>query len=137
MNNVSIGNKVETDICAILRKYHYWAYNCPKNLTGAQPVDIIAYRGGEVKMFWLIDGKHIREQNASFTLGRVEDNQIMSMTYAVQFAEVNPDNIGFVVYFERTKQFYWLPYVKVSEMLKNDVKSVNLKNLELFEEVLR
>ncbi len=136
-NNVNIGNKVEVNVCDILRSHGYWAYNCPKSLTGAQPVDIIAYRGGEVKMFWLIDAKHVRIQNPSFTLGRVEDNQIMSMTYAVQFAQVNPDGVGFVIYFERTEEFYWLPYIKVVEMLQSDQKSINLKNLILFEEVLK
>lgn len=141
-NNTQLGNTVEKAICDIFRKRRYWAYNCPKNANGAQPVDVLAFRredkDGEDKrvIFWFVDGKHVDSKKASFVLNRTEDNQLMSMTYIVDFAGANSKYVGFVIYFERTEQFYWLPYNEVLEMLQNDKKSVNLTELKEFERVL-
>ena len=139
-NNVSVGNSVEQAICKFFQKHHYWAYNCPKNSSGGQPVDVIAYRGGEENgkgsKFWYVDGKNVNFKKVSFVLDRTEDNQMMSMNYVIHFAKANDKYVGFVVYFERTEQFYWLPYEKVLEVQKSGSKSVNLSDMRLFEEVL-
>lgn len=140
MNNVSIGNNVEQTICKMFAKHHYWAYNCPKNASGGQPVDVIAYRGGEDdgrhSKFWYVDGKNVNFKKVSFVLDRTEDNQIMSMDYVIHFAKANNKYVGFVVYFERTENYYWLPYEKVLEVNKSGSKSINLSEMRLFEEVL-
>ena len=136
MSNTSIGNTVEKMICDRFKAHKYWAYNCPKSANGAQPVDVIAYRGGEHSHFWYVDGKNVNLKKVSFVLDRTEDNQIVSMDYVIHFAKADDKNVGFVVYFERTEKLYWLPYEKVLEVQKSGLKSVNLTDMRLFEEVL-
>lgn len=136
MNNITIGNKTEKTVSSMLREKGYWVYNCPRNSSGAQPIDLIGIKGGKTIVCWFIDGKHVREQNPSFPLSRIEPNQLASMKYLNEFAKINITNLGFAIQFERTREIYWLCYDKVLDMIKNDEKSINLNKLKLFEEVL-
>lgn len=136
MNNTTIGNKTEKTVSSIFRKNGYWVYNCPKSQSGSQPFDLIAIRGGENYIVWFVDGKHVRQNEVSFPLSRIEPNQLASMEYASGFAKVNIQNMGFAIQFERTNEFYWLCYKDVVECLKSAEKSVNLNKLRLLEEVL-
>ena len=136
MNNTRIGNKTEKTASSILRERGYWVYNCPKTSSGSQPFDLIAIKGGKQYLVWLIDGKHVRSNEVSFVLNRIEPNQWASMNYAINFAHINPETVGFVIEFERTGEFYWLPYTKTLNMKENGLKSVNLKELKTFEETL-
>ena len=136
---IKIGNTTEKTVSSIFRNNGYWVYNCPKSSTGAQPFDLIAIKGTKTRplcLVWLIDGKHVRVNDVSFTLDRIEPNQWASMQYANEFAGVWIDSIGFVIKFERTGEFYWLPYKKALELLKEGKKSINLSELVLLEEVL-
>ena len=135
MNNITVGNKREQEVCKILKRHHYWSHICAKNSSGSQPVDIIAIRGGVGVIAWLIDSKNV-EKKPSFAIDRIEDNQWVSLEYANEFAQINIKNLGFAIYFERTEEFYWLPYEEAKRMRDNDIKSVNLVNLRKFEEVL-
>lgn len=136
MNNTTIGNRTERTVSNIFRKKGYWVYNCPKSKTGAQPFDLIAIRGGTNYIVWFVDGKHVRENEVSFKLERIEPNQLASMEYASGFAKVNAKNMGFAIEFERTNEFYWLSYLDALELLKTNEKSINLNKLKLLEEVL-
>lgn len=136
MNNTTVGNKTERTVSHIFRKNGYWVYNCPKSQTGAQPFDLIAIKGGENYIIWFVDGKHVRHNEVSFPLSRIEPNQLASMEYASGFANISTENMGFAIQFERTGNFYWLCYKDVLESLKNNEKSVNLNKLRLLEEVL-
>lgn len=137
MDNIKIGNKTEKTVSSVFREKGYWVYNCPKSSTGAQPFDLIAIRGCDCgHIVWFVDGKHVRENEVSFKLERIEPNQIISMEYARDFAKINVANMGFAIEFERTNNFYWLSYEMALECLKNNEKSVNLNRLTLLEEVL-
>lgn len=136
MNNTKIGNKTEKTVSSIFRENGYWVYNCPKAQTGAQPFDLIAIRGGDNYIVWFVDGKHVRQNEISFRLDRIEPNQLASMEYASGFAKVKTENMGFAIQFERTNEFYWLPYENALECLKNNEKSINLIRLKTLEEVL-
>ena len=136
MNNTKIGNKTERTVSSIFRENGYWVYNCPKSQSGSQPFDLIAIRGGNNYLVWFVDGKHVRQNEVSFKLERIEPNQLASMEYASQFAKLNANNMGFAIQFERTGVFYWLSYESALELLKNEEKSVNLNKLRLLEEVL-
>ena len=136
MNNTRIGTKTEKSVSNILREHGYWIYNCPKSQTGSQPFDLIAFKGGQQYLIWLIDGKHVRINEVSFRLDRIEPNQWASMRYAIEFAKLNPNTIGFVIEFERTGTFYWLSYQQALELVKSNRSSVNLAKLKHFEEVL-
>ena len=136
MNNTTIGNKTEKNASSIFRDKGYWVYNCPKSQTGSQPFDLIAIKGGDNYIVWFVDGKHVRQNEVSFPISRIEPNQWSSMQYASGFAKVNVENMGFVIQFERTEVFYWLSYKDALNLLKNNEKSINLNKLRLLEEVL-
>ena len=73
MNNKKSGNKFEKDLCELLAKRGFWAYNCP-NKTSGQPADIIASRN---KHPCLIDAKECA--NDTYDTVRIEENQKNSM----------------------------------------------------------
>jgi hypothetical protein len=39
------GNRDERQLCSLFQEHHYWAYNCPKDSSGSQPIDVIAIKG--------------------------------------------------------------------------------------------
>lgn len=73
MNNKKLGSKFEKELCGLLAKNGFWAYNCPNKSVG-QPVDIIASRNGHP---CLIDAKECT--NDIFDTIRIEENQQNSM----------------------------------------------------------
>ena len=136
MNNTTIGNKRENELCMLFQKHHYWAHICSKNASGSQPVDVIAIRGASGILAWLVDAKNVEASKPSFVLDRIEDNQWASLQYAHGFSGIPIENLGFAVFFERMDKFYWLPLEKALDMKKNNVKSINLELMREFEEVL-
>ena len=73
MNNKTIGNRFEQDLCEILSEYGFWSHNMAMNKAG-QPADIIAVRNGKA---YLIDAKVC--SNDEFPLSRIEENQTLAM----------------------------------------------------------
>lgn len=73
MNNKTIGNRFEQDLCEILSEYGFWVHNMMMSKAG-QPADIIAVRNG---IAYLIDAKVC--SNNEFPLSRVEENQTLAM----------------------------------------------------------
>lgn len=137
MNNIKIGNKTEKTTSQILREKGYWVYNCPRSNTGSQPVDLFAAkRKNNNTLLWFIDGKHVRKQEISFVLDRIEPNQWASLKYIYEFAKIDAEKMGFAVEFERDMNIYWLPYLKALRMAENGQKSIKVSELKLFEEVL-
>ena len=128
------GNKTEKFVAKTLKKFGYWSYIMPKKV-GGQPCDIMAAKGGNRTTVWLVDAKHVEEGKVSFTFDRVEPNQEMSFTYATNFAKLG--NCGFAIYFDRTKSLYWFPYADYMKYIQLGCKSVNMNDLQDFEEVLK
>ena len=73
MNNRSIGNSFETELCEILSSNGFWTHPMRQDNSG-QPADIIAARN---KIAYLIDAKVC--SNNKFPLSRVEENQDLAM----------------------------------------------------------
>lgn len=73
MNNKTLGNNFEQELCEKLSGYGFWVHNLAMNKAG-QPADIIAVRN---KKAYLIDAKVCSSRG--FALSRVEDNQELSM----------------------------------------------------------
>ena len=73
MNNKTIGNKFEQDLCDMLSEHGFWCHNMMMSKAG-QPADIIAVRNGKS---YLIDAKVC--SNNEFPLKRVEENQTLAM----------------------------------------------------------
>jgi Holliday junction resolvase len=74
MNNKTLGNNFEQELCEKLSEYGFWTHNLAMNKAG-QPADIIAVRN---KVAYLIDAKVC--SNRGFALSRVEENQELAMT---------------------------------------------------------
>ena len=74
MNNKTLGNNFEAELCEKLSEYGFWVHNLAMNKAG-QPADIIAVRN---KIAYLIDAKVCSSKG--FALSRVEENQELSMT---------------------------------------------------------
>lgn len=73
MNNKTLGNSFEQELCEKLSEYGFWVHNMAMNKAG-QPADIIAVRN---KIAYLIDAKVCSSRG--FALSRVEENQGLSM----------------------------------------------------------
>lgn len=138
MNNTSIGSSSEKSASTILRENGFWVHTFSKSANGSQPVDIIAVKGNKELCFvFLIDAKHVEISKPSFTFDRIEPNQWATLLYAKEYAHIDERGLGFVIEFDRTKDFYWLPYKKAYEMYSNGYKSIKYQELELFEEVVK
>ena len=74
MNNKTLGNSFEQELCEKLSEYGFWCTNLAMNKSG-QPADIIAVRN---KIAYLIDAKVCSSRG--FALSRVEENQELSMS---------------------------------------------------------
>ena len=74
MNNKTLGNSFEQELCEKLSEYGFWCHNLAMNKSG-QPADIIAVRN---KIAYLIDAKVCSSRG--FALSRVEENQELSMS---------------------------------------------------------
>jgi Holliday junction resolvase len=73
MNNKTLGNNFEQELCEKLSEYGFWCHLLNMNKAG-QPADIIAVKN---KKAYLIDAKVCSSRG--FALSRVEDNQELAM----------------------------------------------------------
>lgn len=73
MSNKSIGTAFEYEFCDMLAEHGYWAHRITPDIRGAQPFDIIAAKNG---VPLAVDCKTCVAN--SFSMNRLEDNQIMA-----------------------------------------------------------
>ena len=73
MNNKTLGNQFEQELCDRLSEYGFWVHCLAMNKAG-QPADILAVKN---KIAYLIDAKVCSSRG--FALSRVEDNQELAM----------------------------------------------------------
>ena len=74
MNNKTLGNNFEIELCEKLSEYGFWVHPLNVNKAG-QPADILAVKN---KAAYLIDAKVCSSKG--FALSRVEENQELAMT---------------------------------------------------------
>ena len=101
MNNKTLGNNFEQELCEKLSEYGFWTHNLAMNKAG-QPADIIAVRN---KAAYLIDAKVCF--NKGFALSRVEDNQELAMS--LWFERGNGQ--GWFALKVPTDEIYMIPYL--------------------------
>ena len=101
MNNKTLGNGFEQELCEKLSEYGYWVHNLAMNKAG-QPADIIAVRN---KIAYLIDAKVCSSKG--FALSRVEENQELSMT----LWEERGNGQGWFALKVPTNEIYMIPHV--------------------------
>ncbi len=134
VTNSKIGSTFEELAAKILNKHGYWAHIIQKSVHG-QPVDIVAAKKKNSNdIVYLLDVKHVRENVPSFTISRLEPNQLSSLQFCHEFAGL--DRLGFAIYFERTQEWYWLPFDKAYECVQENIKSIHLSLLDKFEDIL-
>ena len=75
MNNKTLGNNFEAELCEKLSEYGFWTHNLAMSKAG-QPADIIAVKN---KIAYLIDAKVCSSRG--FALSRVEENQELAMGF--------------------------------------------------------
>lgn len=138
MSNIEIGSATERKITGILRDERYWTYNCPKSLSGSQPVDIIAIKGAGLGLSkaWFIDGKHVDAKKISFPFSDIQPNQWATMDFAANFAGIDKKRMGFAIEFERLGDIFWFPYDMALDMANSGKLSVNASALRTFKEVV-
>ena len=103
MNNKTLGNHFEQELCEELSKYGFWVHNLAMNKAG-QPADIIAVRN---KIAYLIDAKVCSSKG--FALSRVEDNQYLSMA----IWEGRGNGQGWFALKVPTEEIYMIPYFTI------------------------
>lgn len=74
MNNKTLGNNFEQELCEKLSEYGFWVHCLAMNKAG-QPADVIAVKN---KKAYLIDAKVCSSKG--FALSRVEENQELAMS---------------------------------------------------------
>lgn len=138
---LELGNKTERNVAKKFRSFGYWNHILAKRTEG-QPCDIMAAKGLYVKnkietIVWLVDAKHV-ENKVSFSFDDIQPNQITSLGYARDFANITGTRgfTGFVIFFERDAQLRWFSFDNYEKLAKEGAKSVNMNDLRLFEEVL-
>ena len=120
-----VGKISEKDIAKLCKSNGWWVHKMPTTTNG-QSVDFIIVRK---ETFLIFDSKHVSADKISFTFGRVESNQQISMQYMVEFAHINPARIGFAIYFERLNKWLWLDYTTYQKLIAMGLKSVNANEI--------
>ena len=120
MNKI-IGNDTEKLLLELLKSKGYWCHLFAYNKNG-QPCDIVAIRDN---VAILIDVKHC--DSARFNFSRIEPNQRNCFKYA-DFC--GNDNLGFAIYFQKTKHWKWLSNDKVRRLEQLGFKSASEKECE-------
>ena len=123
MVNKKIGNKCEQELGRILQFKGYWCHILEYNKNG-QPCDVVAINGDKA---FLIDVKHCEKDY--FVFSRIEANQKSCFEYAKSVCGVK--NVGFAIYFESDNKFYWLPFEKTKNQVRNRVLKSSLIEFEI------
>ena len=109
MNNKTLGNNFEQELCEKLSAYGFWCHNLAMNKAG-QPADIIAVKN---KIAYLIDAKVC--SNKGFALSRVEENQELAMTL---WGERGNGQGWFAIKLP-TEEIYMIPHILIRAYREN------------------
>ena len=101
MNNKTLGNNFEQELCEKLSECGFWVHCLNMNKAG-QPADIIAVRN---KIAYLIDAKVCSSKG--FALSRVEENQTLAMT----LWDERGNGQGWFALQVPTGEIYMLPHI--------------------------
>ena len=106
MNNKTLGNLFEAELCEKLSEYGFWCHLLNMNKAG-QPADILAVRN---KIAYLIDAKVCSSKG--FALSRVEDNQELAMSLWYE----RGNGQGWFALKVPTGEIYMIPHVCIEAM---------------------
>ena len=121
MNNKTLGNNFEQELCEKLSEYGFWVHRLNMNQAG-QPADIIAVRN---KIAYLIDAKVCSSKG--FALSRVEDNQELSMA----LWEKRGNGQGWFAFKVPTEEIYMIPHfcIQAHKRIKSSLSFAEIHEL--------
>ena len=109
MNNKTLGNNFEQELCEKLSEYGFWVHCLNMNKAG-QPADIIAVKN---KIAYLIDAKVCSSKG--FALSRVEENQELAMTLWCECG----NGQGWFALKVPTGEIYMIPHICIQAYKSN------------------
>lgn len=134
---IELGDETELAVSLLFKENGFWCHILSKKL-GGQPVDIVAGKGipnSTNCKLWLVDAKHLEEDKKSFPFSRIEPNQKTTLFYAKNYCNIQ--TLGFVICVgDDLTKFYFLSYEKYKTLEEEGKKSVKIKDLQDFQEVL-
>lgn len=116
MFNKKIGDKYESEFLELLKRNGWWCHLFAYKAEG-QPCDVIALKNDTPI---LIDVKHCNAPR--FYFGHIRPNQ--KSCFALAYEKHN-NNCGFAVYFDKIKEWRWLPYSEVLFRENKGIKSIS------------
>lgn len=108
MWNKKIGNEYERKAIKLFYDNGYWVHLFQQGING-QPCDLIAIKNNDI---YFLDVKH--EKDTRFSINRIEENQRLCFTRLIKCG-VNPNNIGFLIYFDYLQGFRFLKFIDIKE----------------------
>lgn len=118
MNNKTLGNNFEQELCEKLSEYGFWVHCLAMNKAG-QPADILAVRN---KIAYLIDAKVCSSKG--FALSRVEDNQELAMNLWNE----RGNGQGWFALKVPTGEIYFLPHICI-QAFKNTQSILSFREI--------
>ena len=115
MSNKAIGTQFENEFCDLLSSEGYWVHFIAPDARGAQPFDIIAAKDGKAFAF---DCKTCVAK--TFTISRLEDNQIMAFELWLRCGNGDP-----VIAVKHEGKVYLISYSELKEK-----KSIRIEERE-------
>lgn len=85
MNNKVLGTQFEREMCEVLSKKGFWVHFMSPDNSGAQPCDLIFVKDGQA---YIADCKTCVAK--SFTIDRLEDNQIFAFERWIRCGNSDP-----------------------------------------------
>ena len=121
MNNKTLGNSFEQELCEKLSEYGFWVHCLNMNKAG-QPADILAVKN---KVAYLIDAKVCSSRG--FALSRVEDNQELAMSLWNE----RGNGQGWFALKVPTEEIYMIPHICMLG-LKRAQSSLSFEEIAMF-----
>ena len=118
MNNKTLGNNFEVELCELLSQNGFWCHMLNANKAG-QPADIIAVKN---KIAYLIDAKVCSSKG--FALSRVEENQELAMSLWNE----RGNGQGWFALLVPTGEIYMLPHFCI-QAYKNRQSSLSFSEI--------
>lgn len=130
------GKRGEDIVSKYLSERRYWVHNIQRRPNGSQPVDIVAIKSNNPL---LLDVKYVSAAKYDvFSFSDVQADQETSMQYAIDYAYIESNNVGFAIVLERDEdEIRFLKYDEYKTMRYKEGKGgVHAYSLPLLGDIL-
>jgi Holliday junction resolvase len=119
MDNKRLGNSFENEVCEVLARNGYWVHFIVPDARGAQPFDIISAKDN---IAYAIECKTLTESRKSFSIDRLEDNQLLAFERWIACGNHSP-----VIAIKYDEKIYCVEYLDIKYK-----KSIKMNECMLF-----